>query len=813
KEEHTVLFFGDGFISANMMGDTFIMLAEQDGIKINCPTHYSTNTIGNTDTLNLYSQFSFDGEEADSKITGPKSSWMKCSFNDLETYNFDMFICQVSRDRSLAIPMARGKNLSSIEYYTREMNKIHPGFKTVHLAPAGFLPDNDGQLIKKIEMNYTDFETHNREIREHTKEVESRTTGEQSTVLMCDAFEYFMKNYASADIDLYDKTRIYPSMAGSYYIACVLYSSVFGNATSGMDFYGYITDVNVCKTLQAAADKYVTSTGKTLKPHTKKYSPGAFLRPLTLEQADPRNLPQKPEFAHEVYPEYYDELLSSAIAYYQRLNLVQYDSNQMVVTDDQSIKEHRREVDTNVTHPEDATPQNTLYFDCSSFIYALFNDAFNFDFNGANRVVSIFESPDLNAVKDWCVFYYDGSQPNTRSKEELSKEAYSVLQPGDILDLITPTLSGGHIMLYVGNGKMIHCSSHHASGGGKVYNYITAADCYELHGVLYENVSSTLTPDHWLFNLGGSGSYVILRPANLNLKPTAQAKNRLNNLRNIVAYKLTTAPQEVSVNPGSDVTFTIVINNLDYTAKTVNITDKISDGLTFKSGKDFKVSGKDLSATVTVPASGKVEVSYTVTVNADVKPGTHISCRSTYLNGVLQNDAPVYVAKTLTAEQQKSVPAAADKAGAGASTDFEFISKFYKDTFDHTLPGSSSLDLYNTVFEPLTGTTRAQLKHPYSPYLVDNFFGGKYTVTRFDNGDPKRIRRVKSEYMIPGDVILYANIKDGTDTKIYLYLGDGILATVENGAYKKFSKLNSLVITESLLRYRAFCVHRPSQAF
>ncbi|MBQ7624958.1 MAG: hypothetical protein IJS65_06770, partial [Clostridia bacterium] len=41
KEEHTVLFFGDGFISANMMGDTFIMLAEADGIKINCPANFT----------------------------------------------------------------------------------------------------------------------------------------------------------------------------------------------------------------------------------------------------------------------------------------------------------------------------------------------------------------------------------------------------------------------------------------------------------------------------------------------------------------------------------------------------------------------------------------------------------------------------------------------------------------------------------------------------------------------------------------------------------------------------------------------------
>ncbi|MBQ7624243.1 MAG: hypothetical protein IJS65_03085, partial [Clostridia bacterium] len=341
KEEHTVLFFGDGFITANQMGDMFKKFAEADGIKINDPSNFTVNTIATDTTYNVYNLFKFDGDQADSKLLAPSNNWIVNSLKEIERYNYDIFICEVSRDRSLATASGRGRNLTAMEYYTKELNKIHPGFKTVHLAPAGFLPDNDGALVKRIGMTYTDFESHNAEIRKYTKEVESRTAGAQSTVLICDAFEYFMKNYASADIDLYDQSRIYPSMAGSYYIACVLYSSVFGNATSGMDFYGYITDHDACKTLQEAADKYVTSTGKALKPHTKNYSSRSFIRPLTLEQADPRNQPQKPEFAHEVYPEYYDELLCSAFAYYQRMNLVQYDNNGMNSSNQNAHREHR----------------------------------------------------------------------------------------------------------------------------------------------------------------------------------------------------------------------------------------------------------------------------------------------------------------------------------------------------------------------------------------------------------------------------------------------------------------------------------------
>ena len=69
--------------------------------------------------------------------------------------------------------------------------------------------------------------------------------------------------------------------------------------------------------------------------------------------------------------------------------------------------------------------------------------------------------------------------------------------------------------------------------------------------------------------------------------------------------------------------------------------------------------------------------------------------------------------------------------------------------------------------------------------------------------------------MVAGDIILTSNNRDGSgkDAKVYLYLGDGILATVEKGAYKKYSKLNSQVIVDSLFGYVTYCILRPSLVF
>ncbi|MBQ7624644.1 MAG: C40 family peptidase [Clostridia bacterium] len=788
------------------MGDIVIKFAEADGIKLSFNT-MTFDTITNPEnTYNFYELFSWDGSNADSKVTAAKQSWVKGALNEPEKYKYDMFIAQVSRDRGIAIPAGHARNGTAMEYLTKELNRVYPGIKTVLLVPSGYKDGNKSAVAKKIGLTQTTYEEHNEAIRENAKYLTDRVSGDKSAVYICDAFDYFESNYASLGIDLYDTNQLTPSMAGAYYAACVFYSSVFGNATSGMTCYGYLDDTELCLKLQAAADKYVSSTGKTLKPHAQNRT----IHPMTLEQADPRNRPIDPKYAHEVYPQYYDELLASAFAYVQRGGLIQYDNLNM---DRAAGTFSRREVE--ICSPEDATPQNLLYSDCSAFVYACYLDAYGFDFNGATRSASIYSNTEL-ATSAARVWHWDGTT-DKRTPEELSKELMSIIQPGDILDYADSSLSGGHIMIYIGNGKMIHLTGKHAFGGGENYIYGNGTDAYEMiEGVLYDDIEEATIPGHWLCVLNSGHPYwVLYRVSNLGVKPTAQAKNRLNNLRNIVAYKLTTAPHGVTVNPGSDVTFTIVINNLDYTAKTVNITDKLSQGVSFKSGKDFKVSGSDLSATVSVPAGGKAEVSYTVTVDKSVAPGTSISCHNTYLNGVLHNDAPILVGKTLTPEQQNAIPTAADKAGASASTDYALISEVYKSAFSKTLPFSSAQEMFRAVFDivPSNPANNFKLKLPVSAYLAGNLFGGQRFNYSKSQREPYRIKRITTEFFIPGDILLTTKAVNGEAEHAYLYLGNGSFATVENGKYEKYTKTQGQALVESLLGQYAYCVLRPSLTF
>ncbi|MBQ7624648.1 MAG: DUF11 domain-containing protein [Clostridia bacterium] len=797
KEEYNIVFFGDGFTIAYNMGDIMKKFAEADGIKLNFSTAYYDN-IGTDSTYNFYECFKWDTSDGTNKVASVSKDIFKKPLEDPANNKADIFMPLVSRDRGICIETGREKNIAATEYYTQKLTSVFPNARTVVLAPSGYKEGNDGALIKKIGLQYTGLSDHNKAIHTYADEVLAKVAGNKSAVYLCDAYDYFNANYASSGIDLYDFNKLYPSMAGGYYNACVVYAAVFGNATSGIPFYGFFDDENAAKTLQEAADKYVASTGKTLKAHGKTYS----FQPLTLEQADPRNLPQKPEYAHEVYPQYYDEVLSAAMAYYQRTWFIQYDNLNM---DRANKSMRRRETSFNLS-PEEATPQNYMYSDCSAYLHELFVDAFNCDFDGANGVNSFFDNTDL-AQTDWRVFDYCETT-DKRSKDELKKEFMSVLQPGDFMGIQIPDGSGGHIMLYIGNGMVLHFTGRHATGGGENYLYDNGTDEYEMiNSILYDPIEKA-NPFGGFTNK--DYKVAIFRPWKLNIKPSTQAKNRLKDLRNVVAYKHTTAPEGVTVNPGDDVTFTFVIRNVDFTPKTINITDKISQGTSFKSGKDFKVQGSDISAAVTVPAGETVKLSYTVTVDKNATPGTTIENHSAYLNGVRHNDTPINVAKTLTAEQQKAFAAAVDKVGANASNSFDLALKAYKDAFNYTLPYSSAKEAFDKAFEGKASF--AKMKTPRTVTFLNMFGGKRYTMSSA-NYEPERIRHISTINLVAGDLLLFADNTEGADAYVYVYLGDHILAEIADGKLVKRSSADSQMIVESSQSRSVFCVLRPSMGF
>ena len=100
----------------------------------------------------------------------------------------------------------------------------------------------------------------------------------------------------------------------------------------------------------------------------------------------------------------------------------------------------------------------------------------------------------------------------------------------------------------------------------------------ELVGTIrYDELDLFLKPYGERYMFGPHNRVALIRPVEkLGLQPGQRAINRMNNLADIVAYKLTSAPQGISVNRSDDVKFTFVISNIGKSTKTVEIEDEIS---------------------------------------------------------------------------------------------------------------------------------------------------------------------------------------------------------------------------------------------
>ena len=199
-----------------------------------------------------------------------------------------------------------------------------------------------------------------------------------------------------------------------------------------------------------------------------------------------------------------------------------------------------------------------------------------------------------------------------------TKEFLDCIQPGDIIVYRNAANTSGHAMLYVGNNMMIHStgsdSKTEENGTCRydhIYGWFTSGD------------------SRYLFN---KSVYVVLRPLNaFDGEIPAHTQQRMELMRE----KLCTKPWKQYVRPGETMTFTFRIQNRSNREKTLTVTDTVPAKTTYLSGAQT-VRGTELSWTVTVPAGGSAEVSYSVQVDPNAPVGTYIYS-SSEISGVAVN--------------------------------------------------------------------------------------------------------------------------------------------------------------------------------
>ncbi len=781
---YTALLWGDSFVTANGLADTVTAFARYDGINLLFRSLVYEN-LGTLYTYNFYELFNYSGTD----VASYKNEKLK-SYIQRETDAFDFIVFLSGRDRTLASASNGDKTFNAFNLVQSEYLGNNPDGKIVLLVPAAYQNGHDGALANRYGLPAATKYEHSVLIDAYAERLaDTVPDANESLAQMNLAFQFFTAAYGDSGIDLYDQSRIYPSIAGSYYMACILYSVMFGKSAYGIEEYG-VLDRDSALLLQKAAHRFVFGAEPTEKHASSQYRP-------SFTETNPRTTSLRYEgYENEVYPEYFDELFATAYAFAGRGDWIQYDQMGIDKVNFSSIRRSNHMV------PEDATPQNTMYLDCSGFTFALFYNTFGYNFGNENMRTAY-----LIDYESERIYYRDGRAPGDKSNEEAAAEVRGLLRPGDVIVYYDEKSDWGHVMTYIGNGTIIHCSGTSHSGGGTAdYIFTANVDGKEYLGsILFNSVEELFSPDGKQYIFSSTRRFAILRPFDLALQPTEQASKRLEGLSGIIAYKETSAPRGITVNPGEDVTFTYVLRNDNPTAKSVKLTDTLPAELEYKNGEAvFK--NKKLDTTVTVPAYGTLRLSYTAELSASAKLNTVIECRSAYAAGVLLNETPVYVANTLTLEERGKISSAA--ANVTASSDLEMINAVYDQATGRSLPFSDKAELVSGLLTLSSGSDYFNFDKNgvFADLLACGLIGGRAFGQDLDG---KRPRHFGLRHLMTGDVILV--MADTQNCELWLCLDSGKLACVEDGAVKIISAGTAATKVESLFGQFTFCLIRPSQ--
>ncbi len=896
KPVYNVIYWADDTFAGGMC-DIVEAFGAADGIEIN--TLFSreydntekTQSTSSTDdpdgnksvplistlTANLYESGTIDGDvmtisatQFNNKKVIPQLSetdfFVILSGRDysLRKTAYDMYPTKVESSMKDATNTKRNQIALKFWYdlYKKEntyTNKVNPYGEVVLFVPYAFNEDAaNAKIWSSITGNNSKTltkEEHYNVIAQNAADMAAAIDNDCTSVDVGKAFLDFEGDYP--DIDLYDnRSGRFASNAGAYYSACVLYSSLLGRSTVGMDVGYFGLDDETCELIQRAADAYVKSTGKELKAHAAEdednYSYDSWL-------SDPRTMPKGEAYQDEVYPEHYGALLSIVYAYKMRGALVQYEGRDFDRTAGERVF---RDLGLNAA-PENATPDSYLYSDGVALITASFYNCFGQDlFSNAVRE---------KTMLDW-VFgkeNWENRQIHSKyvafSKEGLTSTDVTTfknaLQPGDVFIAYDTILGNERSAIYLGNGIVARCGTTNEFGARLNYYLAVGKTPWKYSGAV-EFVSideyTSSSEASYFFKNDTTTSYnaAIIRPFEIakdeNYSPTQNTINRMTNMNDILSYKTCSAKEGTVVNNGDTVRFTFYLKNYGYSTRTVAIKDELPSGkftsLTVVGG-DGSFSSNTFTANVTLAPGEEKTVEYTAKVSS--AKGTTITMNGCTIGEVKANNITINVGVTLNSAQQTQLLSLLSD-GKSATDMYAEIKTAYANAsvLEYTLPDNISAAMA-TVF---TQSTRAchltdktfwyangnnysgVTNNTMSAILAGNLYGGKYFSTPYKSEDASSTSKEGSYKITPitgvntsnfnvGDILLFKNYDDLFDKTTdrvdsiltadqsehaYIYIGDGKLAGVVDEKIKHLSAADSSKLVDSLASKGTWCVLRPS---
>lgn len=487
--------------------------------------------------------------------------------------------------------------------------------------------------------------------------------------------------------------------------------------------------------------------------------------------------------------------------------------------------------------PEDASWQQRMYLDCSSYVDAVYYEAFGYHVLGVpitekgafTSNFAAFAKENAGKRADVIGYWEPNTYTTDAQRQAALNEIISLLQPGDLINYRHGRTSdaSGHVMMYIGNDTVIHST-------GRTTEY-DATDPENKHGdraYLDELVWGTvrLMSTSELFTNKSSSRYLmkndssdvmrsvaIIRPLANGLTPTEKTLNRMK-IAGLSLEKTVSPGVSASVCPGGEISYVISIDNhSSYTYTNVLFEDVLSEYLTFVSGNtEYTTEGQKISKTFDIGPFGSVKFRYTCKVSEEAPAGARIESNGTKVGGVdvfnTVNVVGKYGEDDLDLIASKALEYAQN--GSAFADPVAFAKAIYKETVgDDILAFDSSAALFDEAFVPYgTSSFTLNTESPLADSVVPRMYSGTL-VPR-----PDDIIAVYYEHNFMKGDLIFCNT--GSKYVVYVYVGDGKLVrvstantsaeTVENGNEVFNSSLIMKTILSAVRTYEKCVVIRPS---
>lgn len=479
--------------------------------------------------------------------------------------------------------------------------------------------------------------------------------------------------------------------------------------------------------------------------------------------------------------------------------------------------------------PEEATSQHMMYLDCSSYVNAVYYEAFGENIlpyselevspNTKNYMAYARENPtNVDVIGVW--LREDCTTPQAQA--EAMEKAKKLLQVGDVVNYRKG--STGHVMLYVGDDNFLHSTGDDYNVGFKPEDSHEGG--VERHGTVSQDTLSLFfdeTGSRYMLKKGYEG-FCILRPIARNLEVTKETKDRMLS-RGLDAEKTSNKGVNTSLAVGEEITYTLTIkNHRDVGYKNVEIKDVLDANLEFVSGdKGVSNDGQNVVFNKKIKAGETVNLSWTARVKSTAPIGAVIVSDKTTVGGVSQAIIKNSVSK-FTLEQLNLVASKAKEYASQNKTfsnPIEMAKQLYKDALNVDVFNYEKVSL---ALDDVIVSDGCDLKETDVAKLVaPDMYGGQRdaNLTKLYVKNKDIVRLITTTNLSIGDVIIaeYDTADNGEDQVVYVYVGGnevvscfsktGSQATLVTMTDNIYEKENVLV---SIYAYKRYAVLRPSMA-